>query len=198
MPARVVTFTAAVIAGGKSSRFGSDKRWARIGDETLLARAVHLATALTAPILLLAEPRSMPAAWRAMAVADVLPDKGPLGGLYTAMLNAKTDYVLTIPCDMPLLRKEVYEIMLRSLPSSRPLCASSPDGIQPLVSIWPVRLREAVCAQIQDGDFRLHAALDKAGAHHVNMAEAWTGYTPDVFININCVADLDKVKGERA
>lgn len=100
----------AVLAGGRSSRFGSDKALALWQGRPLIA---HVAGRLLTicPIVVLCG--------RAYAGMDAIPDRpapdlGPLGGLNAALHHAAVhgfDRVLTAPCDAPSLSDELLSTL---------------------------------------------------------------------------------------
>lgn len=94
---------AAVLAGGLSTRFGSDKAMAVFGGETLLARAVRtLREAGFSQILVVAKEPGRYAAF-AEAVADETPIQTPLAGLRAALRASRHELVFACAADMPFV-----------------------------------------------------------------------------------------------
>lgn len=111
----------AILAGGKSTRMGTDKRFLKINDQTLVERATHLAEKVVTPykgqVLLcgLVPYRD--------CLPDLTPDQGPISGLYTALeaLDYKKDtvppWLLVLPVDMPLLNKNLLNRLIDAVDS---------------------------------------------------------------------------------
>lgn len=132
----------AIIAGGKSRRFGSDKALALVDGRPMLD---HVADALAAQVDAMV---ICGRAWRGWPVLADYPvaDFGPLGGLcaaldharsggYHAVLTAPVD-VLPVPGDLlPLLAGETAAVFAR----------------QHLIGYWPVGYRDALVAHILSG-----------------------------------------------
>ena len=94
------TLLGAIIAGGASSRFGSDKALALLGGQPLIAHAQAALEPLVGAIVVCGR------AWGGLPMlADVpVAGLGPLGGIAAALGHARAqgfDHVLTIGCDMP-------------------------------------------------------------------------------------------------
>ena len=94
-------FEACILAGGLSSRMGTDKSALRLGGKSLLTR-VRLA------------------AWAAdlrvrVVRRDLMPRRGPLGGVYTGLRTARAEAVLFLSCDMPFLTGATLKRAMRSL-----------------------------------------------------------------------------------
>lgn len=108
-----MAFTVAIIAGGKSSRMGTDKSFVELLGkpmiEHLLSRVTDLGQAETILIT------NCPAEYIHLDLpmyGDVLPEKGSLGGIYTALFYSKTPRTLVIACDMPFVHPALLKHML--------------------------------------------------------------------------------------
>ncbi|WP_374942812.1 molybdenum cofactor guanylyltransferase [Sphingomonas sp.] len=126
----------AVLAGGRSSRFGSDKAAADWGGRTL---ADHAAAAIAARVdtTVLVGPGGI----------DDLPRAGlgPLGGIAAALDHAaRNDYdsVLTIACDMPRLPDGLIDALLRRVPA---YCVEAP-----VLGHWSAALCAPLLAHLDD------------------------------------------------
>ena len=69
--------------------------------------------------------------------ADLIPDSGPLGGIYTALVNATSSHTLVVASDMPFVSASFLKYLVRigqdvdvAIPqttdSYRPLCVRDP------------------------------------------------------------------------
>ncbi len=162
-----------VLAGGRSTRFGSDKALAEFEGRTLLARAVDALSGWCEHVVI---------AGRATGPAPTIPDwpragMGPLAGLAAALRLAEDmDYasVLTCGVDSVPLPGDLLTLL-----SPGPAFFEG----QPVVGHWP---REAapIAAAILEGEGRhsMRAFAEAAGARAV-------GGTMEL-ANINTPADL--------
>jgi len=163
----------AVLAGGQSSRFGSDKALARLGGRTLLELAVERLSGWCGAVVVIGRAEAP-----APVVADwPRPGMGPLGGIAGALREARArgcGAVLT--CGVDSL----------GLPDDLPdLLSPGPAHIadQPVVGLWPVRAAEAVEAILAGGGkHSLRALAGATGARSVQLA------VPS--INVNRPEDL--------
>lgn len=130
----MMPFTIAINAGGKSSRMGADKAFVDLlGQpmiEHILVRVAHLGQSET--ILITNKPAEY-AHLNLPLYSDVLPDKGSLGGIYTALHHSTSDYTLVIACDMPFINPDLLRYMTGLI--------AAPDGpydvIVPRVEGYP-------------------------------------------------------------
>jgi molybdopterin-guanine dinucleotide biosynthesis protein A len=162
-----------VLAGGQSTRFGSDKALAELGGRTLLARAVDTLNGWCEYVVV---------AGREMAPAPTIPDwpaagMGPLGGLVAGLRLAQDeDYEAVLSCgvDSVGLPDNLLEVL-----SPGPSYLAD----QPVVGLWPVGVA-AVAERMLEGDGRrsMHGFAEAAGARAVKTAS--------MSANINTPADL--------
>ncbi|MDE0665498.1 MAG: molybdenum cofactor guanylyltransferase [Acidimicrobiaceae bacterium] len=104
--AEAVRCLGAVLAGGASSRMGTDKAFVEIGGVPMVVRAVEaLRAAGPAPVLVVGGDRERLHALGLDVLEDRYPGAGPLGGVITALgvLDSHGDAleaVVTMPCDV--------------------------------------------------------------------------------------------------
>lgn len=162
-----------VLAGGRSTRFGSDKALAELGGRTLLARAVDTLSGWCEYVVV---------AGRETAPAPCIPDwpqggMGPLAGIAAGLRLARDDgydSVLTIGVDSLGLPDNLLELL-----TPAPAYAES----QPVVGHWPVGTVDAIeTLLLAPGK---HSMLAFAGA--IGATAVKIGSKP---ANINTPADL--------
>lgn len=105
-------FSTVIIAGGKSSRMGRDKALLQIGGRTMIEQIVAQTADLGGDQIVIT---NTPERYKYLGLPtfpDVLPDKGALGGLYTAIHYAAQPYALTLACDMPFVNVPLLQRML--------------------------------------------------------------------------------------
>lgn len=152
----------AVLAGGMSSRFGSDKAMAELGGRTLMARAVDALSGFCEHVVVVG---------RELAPAPTLPDwprpgMGPLGGLAAALHHARDENyqaVLTCGVDSIGLPEDLLALL-----GSAPACLAD----QPVIGLWPVSAVEAIEALLTGSDRRsMHRFADAIGARRVDARQ---------------------------
>lgn len=171
----------AILAGGQSRRFGSDKAEAMLNGRKLID---HVAAALQrdcdALVICGRAHPSMP--WIEDSPHAGL---GPLGGLCAALTygrNAGFDAVLSAPCDVPDLPAD-----LRQLLAQNSLPAYVAD--QPVIGLWPCTLADTLHAHLeQSADRSLRAWVRATGATPIELAR-----NPR---NINTLDDLAALRQE--
>lgn len=107
--------TGAVLAGGHSSRFGSNKALFAPDGETLISKAADLLRPLCEEVLVSASHANAGtyAFLELGIVEDLHPDCGPLGGLEALLDRCATSWLLILTCDMPYVDSEALWTMIR-------------------------------------------------------------------------------------
>ena len=126
-----MSLTLAIMAGGKSSRMGTDKSFVTLLGKPLIEHLIDRLADLGEDerILITNRPDDYSALGLPM-FPDVLPNKGSLGGIYTAITHSQSDYTLVIACDMPFANLALLKYMVG-------LCDGSHDVIVPRVDSYP-------------------------------------------------------------
>ncbi|KQZ77172.1 molybdenum cofactor guanylyltransferase [Sphingopyxis sp. Root214] len=163
----------AVLAGGRSSRFGSDKALAMLDGRTLLDHALAALRPHCDAVVVVG--RDEVADWPRL-------DMGPLGGMAGAFIHAADqgfDRVLTAPVDCVRLPDD-----LRALLEPAPAFLET----QPVIGLWPVASIDDLRAILEDGrDLAVRAYARRIGARAVS-----SDFVPP---NINSTVDLDRLAG---
>ncbi len=164
-----------VLAGGQSSRFGSDKALAQFDGTTLIARAVEVLSGWCEHVVVVG---------RETAPAPTLPDwphpgMGPLAGIAAALHLARDecyDAVLTCGVDSVLLPDNLPELL-----APAPACLAD----QPVIGLWPVSAITVLEAILEGtGRHSMRAFAEGIGARFVSASG---------IANINTPADLQKL-----
>lgn len=185
----------AVLAGGRSSRFGGGKALARVAGVSLVARAAAAVAGATGRAVVITGDDETAGAAGIPARPDRLPGAGPLGGLVTALEWATelgADGVLVVGVDMPFLSTGALRRLLdlARAPATVPANASG-LGVQPLCAWYAVDLLPLAVERLETGRLQLRELLDGAGVHHVAESVIAGDLPPShVFMNVNTREDL--------
>jgi molybdenum cofactor guanylyltransferase len=139
------SLTGVVLAGGNSSRMGTDKAVLTIDGQSLMDRTIDVLFAVAKRVVVVGFAQSRSEAWLAnhqrndalTFVDDLYPNEGPLGGVLSAFCATETDTeLLVVSCDLPLLSIEVLRILAQSTGSneSHVIMCSVNDRLQPLLA----------------------------------------------------------------
>jgi molybdopterin-guanine dinucleotide biosynthesis protein A len=186
----------AILGGGAASRFGGKpKGLERVGGERILdhlAGAIEQATG-ERPFLVANGPEATTWLPDLEVVADVLPGRGSLGGIYTAVVHAVDRPVLVVAWDMPFVPAALLAALVAGadgydvfLPES-----GGKRGIEPLCGVYGPACGPAIRERLDRQDYRavgFHAAV-RMGA--LRLADVRRHGDPArLFYNVNTADDL--------
>lgn len=187
-----------LMAGGRSSRFGSEKAVFPLGDGRLMMdvplaalRQVCTATAVSARLGSLTEAHAKALGLPCLYDLPGDPD-GPLAGIRAGLEWASAsgaDWMITAPCDAPTVGTVHLEGLLAVVGGKAPVAvATSDQGWEPLLAIWPVRAGLSACAEaLSHGQHpSIRSVLESLGAVAV---EGYDG------VNVNRREDLPTMPG---
>ena len=153
-----------VLAGGRSSRMGSDKALLEIGGQPLIALALErLRASGTTPRI--CGSRSDLARF-APALPDRFPNAGPLAGLEAALAASVSELSLFLPVDLPALPAAFLRWLLARAQTSQAL-ATVPyfaGRAQPLCAVYSRHLLPGIRQSLRAGQFKVLAAIQLAAA----------------------------------
>ena len=199
--ARVEPIAGYVLAGGASSRFGRDKALAELQGQTMLLRTAKLAASVTSAVKIVS-PTAKLAGSEYETVTDRWPGEGPLGGILTALVDAKKHSgegaaALIVSCDMPFLTVEWLRFLVERARQSgaEAVVPRSAKGWEPLCSCWSVSALELVLPLFEAGTRKITDALNVLRVEVLDEKD-WKRFDNDgrLFWNMNTAADYDEAR----
>ena len=185
--------TAFVLAGGKSTRMGSDKAFLGWGKQTLLAHSLALARTLS-PEALIVGPSAKFASYGAV-VEDVLRDRGPLGGIHAALLASATDLNLILAVDLPLIEPKVLKYLVAEARRSTAIVTVPrvAGGWQPLCAVYRREFARIAERALREGNNKIDSLFTLVEIHAVEEQDlSRLGFSSRMFQNVNTPKDLEK------
>jgi molybdopterin-guanine dinucleotide biosynthesis protein A len=173
-----------VLAGGRSSRFGSDKLRARIEGVTILELAVAAVAAVTDDVVVVIAPSGpqpgLPEFLPVRFVRDPLAFEGPLAGVNAGLAAVGADLSAVVAGDMPFVAPAVLRELIR-VAAEAPVEAAAlveTDRVRPVPCVLrTARAQEVARALLDTGERRLRALLDALRV--ATIAEStWTALDP--------------------
>lgn len=190
----------AILAGGASKRFGSQKALALFRGRPLIAHMISIARDLSDSVIVVVSSNSQ-ADEIVEYVEDfpvhVDPDDSvscALTGTLTAFEYASTGYTQLLPVDAPLVNPDVMRLLERLAPGHGAVVPSWPSGyIEPLHAVYDSEHAYALGLQVMDqGLRRMSDLLDRLRNVLYVSTEAMKQFDPhlETFTNINNIQDL--------
>ena len=191
--------SAAILAGGRATRFGGlDKSALIVEGRTILERQLAALSALTTDLLLVGGGRAIPGA---RAVADIVPDCGPLGGLHAALTAARGDAVFVVACDMPYITSAFARYLLDLAAHADLVVPQTEDGYHPLCAVYTRACLGPVAQRLADRRLKLTDLVLELRARVVTVDEInLFGDRHRLLANVNTPAEhagLEALQGHK-
>jgi molybdopterin-guanine dinucleotide biosynthesis protein A len=192
-------FAAAVLAGGKASRLGRNKALLEIEGRTILDRINEVLLEIFPSILLVVQdvenspcPDCGP---RVEVVADLLPEKGPLGGIYTALEYSTAPYVFVMACDMPYPSRRLISCLLTEARGREAVVPRKGEYIEPLFAVYNRDIRGRIHAKLKQNRLKIYELIRELDVRYLDEEEI-AACDPDSrsFFNINTPQDLEQAR----
>lgn len=189
----VLKTSAYILAGGKSSRMGTDKGLLLLDGKRLVE---HVATTLMNAGLevTIVSDHADYQSLNYRVIPDLLKGYGPAGGVYTAMKDAQTDQLLFCTCDAPSVSTALIDGLLKNSGLADVLLVKHMDRPEPFpllirrscLNHWETGIKNGVLKMMQLINLNYYRLLD---------IETDLGLHPDVLANINTPEDYRRITG---
>ncbi|MFB2668512.1 molybdenum cofactor guanylyltransferase MobA [Shewanella xiamenensis] len=187
---------AVILAGGMARRMGGDdKGLVELNGKAMIEHTIERIKPQVKEILINANRNQTRYAEFGFTV---LSDEhtgflGPLAGMITAMGHTQTDYLLVVPCDCPLLPRDLVARLLAAIEANDAELAVASDGEreQPVVMLLKPSLRESMTAFLEAGERK----IDFWYAKHRFAVAVFTDQ-PNAFVNVNTPEQKQRLAAE--
>lgn len=118
--------TGVILAGGASSRMGTNKALLKIGEQTLIERVYATMAALFPAVIIVTNTPDSYASLSCPMVGDIYPSFGSIAGLHAGLCASGTERIFVAACDMPFLNPALIRLLCS--------CGNDYDAVVPLNS----------------------------------------------------------------
>jgi molybdopterin-guanine dinucleotide biosynthesis protein A len=191
----VADLTIAILAGGHSSRMGTDKSFVRVLGRPLIEDILEQVAGLGSETLIVTNRPGDYAYLGVPLFGDVLPEKGALGGIYSALHAATRRHVLCIACDMPFVVRPLLDYLISLIPEGDAIVPRLAGEAEPFRAIYARDCLGPIRAALDAGRMRVISFFPDVRVRYVEEAEI-DRYDPRhlSFFNVNTPDDLEQAR----
>lgn len=187
-------FSLLIVAGGKSSRLGTDKRFVEVGGVSLLENIINKAAKCNFNEIFLCVEENLPAfnhfePLGIKILVDEVKNSGPMAALAVGLSKIHNDWALAVSIDMPFFDFDDLEPLTNKISEVQaviPICGSKN---QMLAAFYHKNLAEIFSNELASGQRKLFNAIKKIPHEFVEIPRE------EVFFNVNTRADLILARG---
>ncbi len=185
-----------VLAGGLARRMDKqDKGLIEYHNKPMVSYAVEAMSQVTETVIINAN-RNLKA--YGQFSCEVISDQtnnfdGPLAGVLAAMNHTKTDILLVMPCDSPLIKSQHLQKLLTALIEKEVDIAVAFDGerLHPVLLALKTSLQHSLADYLQQGQRKIDKWLNQHALYQVDFSQE-----ADIFLNINTLSELQALQNK--
>lgn len=186
--------TGIILVGGKSRRMGNDKAFLEVAGKPLFERVLAAFRECFDRIILVGNREERFAGYDLPVVPDIYPGSA-LGGLYTALKHATTEYVFVSSCDLPFPSTTIIRRVCALAHGFDAVVPVTPAGFEPLFALYGKACLGPILEHLERQNFCVFDFYPQVRVRYVSGAElAELDPEGKAFLNVNTPEELEKVR----
>ncbi len=186
--------TGVILVGGKSRRMGQDKAFLQIAGKPLFEQVLAIFRENFDRLVLVGDRAERFAGYGLSVLPDIYPGSA-LGGLYTGLRHAETEYIFVSSCDLPFPNRELL-LYLCSLRDGFDAVIPNPaHGFEPLFALYAKRCLGPMKTLLESGNMCVYDFYPQVRVRYVRDEEL-SHFDKDgrSFANVNTPEEFEKIK----
>ncbi|OEK08177.1 hypothetical protein A8C32_01565 [Flavivirga aquatica] len=161
--------TGIILAGGKSTRMGTDKGFLLLNEKPFIQYSIDALKPLVSEIIIVSDhPEYDTLGFK--RVTDFIKDAGPVAGIYSGLEASKTNYNLILSCDIPLIKTDILEKLVRTIHFETNIIQIESIGkTMPLIALYKKQCKTTFYNLLQKGERRLRVAVKTCGVKNITL-----------------------------
>jgi molybdopterin-guanine dinucleotide biosynthesis protein A len=191
----VPDISVAILAGGQSRRMGQDKAFLPLGGRPVVERVLERVVTLSDDVTIVTNKPDKYRHLGCQVVSDVYPDKGALGGIYTAIHAARYSHCLVVACDMPFLDAGLLRYLMGLVPGFDVVIPRIEEFPETLHAIYGQKCLEPIRRRLLAGRLKIIGFFTDVRVRYVERDDV-ARFDPTFrsFLNMNTPADWKRLQ----
>jgi len=184
-----------ILAGGKSERMGREKSLLPLAGKPIVQHMIERVAPLFDHLTIITNHPSNYAFLERSIVGDAIPEKGPLGGIYSGLLNLKGSHGFFLSCDLPFLSPEVVRYLRDQVESFDVVVPLTERGVEPLCAIYSKNCLLPIHEQLKQGNLKIVDFFPQVRVKEIGLPEL-IHFDPFglSFFNVNTKEDYERAQ----
>ncbi|TVQ83597.1 MAG: molybdenum cofactor guanylyltransferase [Bacteroidetes bacterium] len=185
--------TGIILAGGKSSRFGSDKALFEYQGKKLVEYSIEALKPLCNELLISTNQPEKYDFTRFKTVTDMYSNSGPVGGIHACLKASSNEHNLVIGCDMPFLKHGLFLHLLKKAAKHQVVIPMHNGFSEPLAAFYSKSCYEVLEESLKKNKHKILDAIQGLQVLYLEISQEYF-YDETLFFNVNFRSDLDNKK----
>ena len=183
--------TGVILAGGKSSRYGTNKALAEMKGTRLIDRVVRVLASVFPRLILVTNTPQEYAYLQIPMFEDLIKGLGPIGGIYTGLNSMSDPAGFFVACDMPFINPDLVRHLIRIVNDYDAVVPRVGWKIEPLNALYCKSCLPFIRTAIEAEEYQVIKCYDRIRVRYVEEEEI-RGYDPQLktFFNVNRPEEL--------
>lgn len=182
--------TGVILAGGNSSRMGTDKALVILDGRPIISHINSTLQAIFEHVVLITNDASPYSFLKLGSFGDLYRDRGPLGGIHSALLRTKSPSVFVLACDTPYVSKELIHHII-GYPSNALVKIPSVRGrVHPLCGWYSGECLNAIGDRLERQQNGVQDFLRAMPTEIIPISPALPFYQENLLANLNSPSDV--------
>ncbi len=182
--------SAYILAGGKSSRMGSDKGLLPLNETTFIEHIVKALQESFIKNITIVSSNSDYDFLKIKRIKDIYIDKGPVGGIFTALSHSKTEQNLILSVDIPLISTEIIKWLIENIDEEKQIIQVKVlDKVSPLIAIYNKNTASIFEENLIKNQLKLMKIVETIPSKTLDVPEKWC----ELLQNINTKEDYQNL-----
>jgi len=183
--------TGIILAGGKSSRMGTDKGLVDLNGNPMITYSINVLKNVVSKVIIIANQPGYKQ-FNLDVYPDLIPNKGPVGGIYTALSCSKTEQNIIVSCDTPFITKKLLNNLLLESKHYEVTIVKFKNKIHPLIGVYNQSVKSIFEENIHKNKLKLGLVNQQNKLKVVSYNDC--DFDEKTFFNINTQTDLKQHK----
>ena len=186
---------AIILSGGNNRRMLHNKAFLQMGQKSIIEREIEVLSTLFSRIIVVTNTPENHEHLRVSLVSDVVPGKGPLGGIYSGLMASKDKYNFVVSCDLPFLNAGLISYMIELTEGHDIVVARLNGLVEPLHTIYSKHCLIPIKRQLDRNELKIQSFFGEVKVRYIRESEI-KKYDPKgiAFFNVNTEEDLGKAR----
>ncbi len=181
--------TGIILAGGTSTRMGSDKALMSLNGKPFMRYVIQAVTPLVDSLFIVSNHKQHDQ-FGLDRIPDLFQEAGPLAGLYAGLSHTQTIDNLVLSCDIPLISTPLLKYLMKSVNQEDKVVQLEARGkSMPLIACYKKSCTNQIAELLEQGERRLRTAVNTLNPKTIPVADKWAYQTT----NINTPEELKKI-----
>lgn len=182
-------FGAIILAGGKSSRMGTDKGLLVLNNKSLVAHVIETLKQLTTDIIIVSNQKEYKV-FGLPVFEDMIKEAGPLAGIYTGLTHSKHKKNIVISCDVPFVSVELLTFLLENSWDNDVIIPLKNNKTHQVIGVYDKDCVEVFKQELNNNQRKMKIALEKV---KLNVVDA-NRFDEKEFTNVNTPIELKEIQ----